>query len=355
MKYAFLRRSARPLHLALALTATLAACDTGGGDDTVEARVYATSNPTGLDQDAIVRLTTDLARDEATFNGLTGVTSVQSLTLTSDGDGYLTVDLANSLGGVVYLAALCDEDSDEGCANAGGVLGAGTRLIAGAATGLVAPKGLIVADGPDALVVADNGAEGSIRVFELDATGDATPTFVVTNAGANVWDVAYDEDDDRLFVARTDGVVAVYDDFFDTEGAGGPDRTITPSAAGEQISVNLHGIAYDEETDILVLTDVGDAANTTDGQLFTIASASTADGNVAVRYRLSGSTTRFGNPVDVALAEDGSVYVAEKSNDAVLRYDGILTATTTSGDPASEAPDAQIGVLKAESVAFANE
>ena len=46
-----------------------------------------------------------------------------------------------------------------------------------------------------------------------------------------------------------------------------------------------------------------------------------------------------------------AVSMAEKSNDLVLRYDGVLSATGTSSD----APDAQIAVTKAESVALANE
>ena len=344
-----LSRTALVLALPAALLAT--GCDSAddGPDTAAELGVYATSNPDGLSSDAVVRLASDLSAPQATFGGLTGVASVQSVAFDGSGNAFVTVDLVGSLGGIVYVPALCNRDA-EGCTNAGTSIGAGARLVSGLSTGLTAPKGLIVAG--SRVIVADQGSS-SIRVFSTAATGNQAPEFTVTDlgTGTSVWDAAYDASGDRLYVASTNGLVLVYDDFLSARGADGPDRTIAPADdAGDPISVNLHGIAYDRSRDLLVVSDVGSATSATDGQLFTIASASTADGATAVRARVSGGATQLGNPVDLALAANGHVYVAEKANDLVLRFDDLLTATGSAG----VAADVSLAVESAESVALAN-
>ena len=341
--------------LALPLALTLSACDSTEDDTVVaDASIYATTNPADLAGDAVVRFSPDLAASNATFGGITGVTSVQSVAI-YDGTGYLTVDLAGALGGIVVVDSLCEGDD---CSNAGAPVGAGSRTIAGALTGLVAPKGLVVVN--DRLIVADNGGGGAIRVFAETASGNVAPTFSVTNitGATSVWDVAYDEGADRLFVAGTNGVVLVYDTFFARGAAATPSRTFTPSdAAGVKISANLHGIAYDAGRDILVLSDVGAATAATqpgfntDGQLFTVAGAKTATGNVPVRSRVSGAATQLGNPVDLDLATNGAVYVAEKANSRLLRYDGLLTATTA----ISTAANASVAATAVEAVTVVND
>lgn len=344
----FLSRAALALVLPAALLAS--GCDStdDGPDPTAELGVYATSNPDGLSSDAVVRLAADLSASQATFGGLTGIASVQSVAFDGSGNAFMTVDLAGSLGGIVYVPGLCNQ-ADEGCTNPGTAIGAGARLISGVATGLTAPKGLTVAG--SRVIVADQGSS-SVRVFSAAATGNQAPEFTVTDlgAGTSVWDVEYDASDDRLYVASTNGLVLVYDNLLSDRGTDGPDRTITPTDGSSQISVNLHGIAYNSSRDLLVVSDVGSAASATDGQLFTIASASTANGATAVRYRVAGSATQLGNPVDLTIASNGRVYVAEKSNDLVLRYDSLLTATGS----VNVAADASVAVESAESVAIAN-
>ena len=348
--------------LLLALPAVLAvsACDSteDGPDTEAEIGLYATSNPSDLASDGVVRLSADLTATQATFTGLTGVTSIQSVDFDGSGNAFATVDLAAvagvGAGAIVYFAGDLCANVNAGCTNAGATLGGGTRIVAGASTGLVAPKGLVVTG--SRIVVADQGSN-SIRVFSTTASGNVAPEFVISNlgAGTSVWDVAYDSDDTRLYVATTNGLVLVYDDPFENRGAAGPTRTITPTnSEGAQISVNLHGIAYDSGTDLLILSDVGTAtggSSATDGQLFTIAGASAATGNTAVRYRVSGNATQLGNPVDLVLTSGGVVYVAEKANDRVLRFNGLLTATGTSEAAAA----ASITVIKPESVALAND
>jgi hypothetical protein len=164
-----------------------------------------------------------------------------------------------------------------------------------------------------------------------------------------VWDIAYDDANDRLYAAGTNGVVRVFDDFFANEGQGGPDRTITPTdEQGAKIGVNLHGIEFDAATDTLILSDVGDAMSATDGAIFVIAAASTADDDVEVAAAIRGDATKLGNPVDIEF--DGvNLYVAEKSNASVLRYDAILGYTGIN----NTAEDATIEVANPESVQLA--
>ena len=205
------------------------------------------------------------------------------------------------------------------------------KIIVGPSTGLVAPKGLDVDSTAGLLFVADFGA-GNIKVFSTGAVNDAAP-LGTTTLTANPWDVDYDPSADRLYVALTDGTVAVFDSYVSGGfGATGADRTITPFDSGVQVSVNLHGIVHNAATDELYLSDVGAPSSPTDGQLFRITGAAAADGNVAVAAAIGGNLTNLGNPVDLAF--DGEdLYVVEKSNNRILIYGDF--ASSTSGNIAA--------------------
>ncbi len=85
-----------------------------------------------------------------------------------------------------------------------------------------------------------------------------------------------------------------------------------------------------------------------DGQLFVIAGADAAMGNVVVQSQVGGDQTKLGNPVDIAF--DGvNLYVAEKANSKVLRYDAVLALAGTNNLAAA----AMIDVANAESVPLA--
>jgi hypothetical protein len=240
---------------------------------------------------------------------------------------------------VLVIAGLADKPN-------GGVIGRGTGRIQGPATGLLQPKGLSIAF--DTLLVSDVG-DKQIRGFPLGASGDVAPAFVVTNLGADraAWDTEYDAAGDRLYAACTDGAVLVYDAFSVNEGAAGPTRTILPMNSGFRLGFNLHGIAYSASTDTLILSDVLDLANPGDGRVFTIANASRVNGDTDARARIEGANTLLGNPT--AIAFDGeSLYVADKLNDKLLRFDGILEKTGR----LDVRPDASTTVANAESVAL---
>lgn len=210
------------------------------------------------------------------------------------------------------------------------------REIQGDATGLVAPKGLELAEDAGLIIAADFG-DSSVKVFGVSDDGNAAPV-AMTELDVAPWDVVYDPAADRLFAALTDGTVGVFDGYLDDSGDGfgsnGPDRVITPARDDRQISDNLHGIAYDFDSDTLVVSDVGAATTSeqpgfkNDGSLYVLENASTASGNVTPRRVVEGRWTLLGNPVDIILNGD-EVRVAEKAGDFLLVFDNIF-------DPNSE-------------------
>jgi len=300
--------------------------------------IYATSNPGELENDAIYGLTPDLSETFLTFNGFAeGVTSVESIAFAADGTAYLTVDIAEGglLVGVPELGNMAESM----------MLADGEMMMT---EGLNGPKGLQVVDELGLVIVADFGAK-AIVVFDRDLNMMGS----VTDLGGerSVWDVHHDTASDTLYASGTDGALLVYEGFATAMGAEGPTRTIIPSDAdGNQISVNLHGVSYYAPSDALILTDVGDAGSAEDGQLFVISDAAIATGNTTVSVQIGGPSSMLGNPVDVVY--DGTyAYVAEKSNDAVLRFDDLL-AMDMMGMMGDASPALMLEVAKAESVAL---
>lgn len=311
--------------------------------------VFITSNPPAAGTTQFVtKLTNNLLVQDA-FNTSNVVPSLENITFDLTGDGFITFDSNDTNGGILVVNRLANSRNGQT------VNGSRDRIITGPSTGLVSPKGLDVADNLGLVFVAENNATTpGILAFSTQAQGNIPPVFTTTNLGGRrPWDVDYEPNSDRLFVAATDGTVLVYDQFVATQGANGPTRVITPfdPTRTSKLSVNLHGIIYVESSDTLLLSDVGSAANPNDGQLFVISNASSANGNFAVQAQIGGANTRLGNPVDITF-DGANLYVAEKSNDLVLRFDNILrqsgvlniapnlmTAATNKPESVALAPD----------------
>lgn len=306
-----------------------------------EGMLFASLNPADLANDAIVSLDAE-GMAMTTFNSFEGITSVQSVEFTSDGTAYITVDIAEGAGGILVVEGLANAESM--------AVGMGTRLITGSeAAGIVSPKGIEIIEDMNLVIVANNGAS-NIKGFALDAEGDVAPTLFISNLGGvsgSIWDVHYDAETDMLFAAGTAGTLLVYSNFSTDMGATAPKLIVPSDADGNQISVNLHGVAYDAASDTVILSDVGSADSPTDGQIFTISNVMMAEGNVAVDVAIAGPESMLGNPVD--LIWDGSgIYVAEKSNDMILYYADILSASGMMDSAATSS----FAATKPESVAW---
>ena len=318
--------------------------------------------PSDPPQGLVFKLRPDMATSSVMFDTSGGPESLEYLDFNAQGDAYITFDDGpneSSPGGVMVV--------DDFLNRADGTFDASRdRLITGAATGLNAPKDLNVADALGVVIVADfDGAK--VATFDLQAEGDAAPLFVTTVLGTTTegnaegeprrpWGVAFSAPDDRLFVGGTDGTVLVFDDYLINRGANGPDRVIIPTINGERASANVHDVAYLADEDILIASDVGGATTAdqpdfaADGKVFVIENASAADGLTEVRLQIAGPSTLLGNPVGVAF--DGThLFVTERTKDAVLRFDDVLTLTGAQ----DLAPSGAVTVAQPEAVAVVGE
>ena len=288
--------------------------ESGTGFTGVAVTSNAPASPTDPD---VVVLDVDLG---AMQRGFTTGLDRESLGFNQMGDAYITYDT-----GLAVINRLATGRDGEMFA------ASRDRLIEGANTGLSSPKGFDVADQQGWVLVTDNG-DPAVRVYGAQAGGDVAPLFS-TSLSVAPWDLDYDPDEDRLYVALTDGSVAVFDEYSTRRGSAGADRVIIPAEGGVAFAAptNLHGIVHVAETDQLILSDVGSGANPTDGKLYVLGNASGADGLTEVSVRIDDGdnnavgATQLGNPVDIAF--DGEhLYVAEKSQGMVLRFDNILSS-----------------------------
>ena len=308
--------------------------------------IAASSNPgtPGATSGEIHRFDTQLGL-ETTFDTTEGL---ESMTFDLMGDAYATYDDGTS-GGIMILNRVATQRDAEQYTDAR------DRKITGAATGLVAPKGLDVSTRHGLVFVAENNASSpGILIFSSCAAGDVSPILRLnTSDNLRPWDVDYDETTDSAYVAMTNGTVAVYDNLMEQLASGSmtvanASRIITPTMGGAAISAptNLHGIDYDPARGSLLVTDVGDAASASDGKLYVFSNAMEATGLTEIDFSIAGPASQLGNPVDIMF--DGSnVYLAEKSNNMVMRFDNVLASS--GGDIAA---DSTVSFAGAESVAL---
>ncbi len=343
------------MSFSLSLPVGLAQNESAQGESTL----WAVSKPplAVLESDpvsAVFSVEPDLSVATGVLN-LEEVLSLEYLRFADNGTGFLSYDVGeteDAPGGILAIPNFAERATGEMTFNP-----QRDRRISGPRTGLDEPKGLAV-DGNLGVAVVADFATSTVKGFDTSASGDAAPLFDITNLGQTEageprqpWGVEVDEAQGRLFVAMTDGVVLVFDDYLLGRGQGGADRVIVPTFKGEQASANLHGILYLPEEDILVVADFGPAKDSdepgfnTDGKLLFIENASSADGETEVKAQIAGPNSGLGNPSDLAF--DGSdIYVGEKALDAVLRFEDVLALSGA----VDLAPTGALTVVKPESL-----
>ncbi|HMQ59023.1 MAG TPA: hypothetical protein PKE06_00065 [Flavilitoribacter sp.] len=125
---------------------------------------------------------------------------------------------------------------------------------------------------------------------------------------------------DLFAVVDNSNTLAMFAGFFGKKsGALEPDAIVTIGGL-----VRTHGLSYDPATDIMVLTDIADAASATDGGIHVITNfmskfMEAANGSGVIpadqQIRIAGANTLLGNPVDVAFdSSTDMIYVAERAN-----------------------------------------
>lgn len=279
-------------------------------------RLYVTGNAggAGTQISAVNRNLTNIGRS---FSPVAAGQFVESLSLDPNGNAVVSIDGATpSGGGLSFVNRLASRS--------GALDNNQDRQLVGANTGLIAPKGIEIAGEHGVVLVADlNGAApGAIKGFSLCAGGNSEPMFMTMLQGnLRPWDLDYDPEHDRLYVAATNGTILVFDDYLMKKPAT-PARIIDPNDQSGFSASNIHGIVHDAKNNRLIVSDVGDAGVATDGRIYVIENASGADGVTDLMLELAGSQTKLGNPVDLAF--DGkALYVAEKSNNQLQKIDDI--------------------------------
>ncbi len=198
---------------------------------------------------------------------------------------------------------------------------------------LVSPREIAVSG--DKVVVSDNG-ENKFYIYSFNGSSFTLTSTLITNC--NLWGITF-KGDDLLAVVDISSDLAVYEDFIANNTS---DGVIVPS---KQITiegiVRTHGIDYSEADDVLVMTDIGDAADAnTDGgfqviQNFSAKLDATSDGSsiaLSDQTRVAGASTLMGNPIDVAYDnKTKTVFIAEVGNSKILGFSDVLNA---SGDVA---------------------
>lgn len=168
----------------------------------------------------------------------------------------------------------------------------------------------------------DNDDENKLIVYR-NSNGDGYTRVLTVEVDFALWGIQWNDGTLYAVVDKTNQL-AIFNDFFSNsdDDEVEPDRIITIDGL-----TRTHGLEYDEEDDIMILTDIGDAGSDSDGGLFIIRnfSALTDDTITSADYTtISGAATLLGNPVDVDYDEnEDKIYVAERANGGgrVLMFD----------------------------------
>ncbi|MDR3418257.1 MAG: hypothetical protein P4L83_18950 [Nevskia sp.] len=235
-------------------------------------------------------------------------------------------------------------------------------------TDVVAPTGLILAGTNGYVPVVADAAPGSTPASqpalhfytELFGLLNSSIPFVTpysskeimqSVAGGPVYGLNYQiynlvKGGDRLYVTHGGATVSVFDRiiwnmvFGKLTSITSANRTITV-----QNATNLRGVWYDAASDKLIVSDAGVLGNGTDGAIYVINKGSTASGTVSPAITISGANTLLGDPLDVLLRANGSLYVAEAANGGgqILVFDNILSSSGGNVAPSVAVPVGTLG------------
>ena len=157
-----------------------------------------------------------------------------------------------------------------------------------------------------------NGNQNRLIIYSLDGSNISLLNSFDVNF--NLWGIHLDGP--NLFaIVDNSNQVALFNDVFDiTTTVAEPDFVFAVDGL-----VRTHGIHYQEDVDIMLLTDVGEASSADDGAFVVINDFSNAslDGVVDMteQVRVEGELSLLGNPVDIVLDnENMSIYIAERAN-----------------------------------------
>ncbi len=229
------------------------------------------------------------------------------------------------------------------------------------ASGSVDASAVQVIDEFGVVVVADRGGETAnsetssstlkpgIAIYSTCGSGTQLGARILTADNANPPNAKtptgmdYDGSRGDLYLSFSDGTIGIFRGFDryleslianpDTPNTPTPLLVVTPmdpDAVGGRAKAasDYQDIEYLTKLDQIALVSQGSASDNADGQLFIIgrrlgfAASEIFTQDVDIDVKIAGPATGLGNPVDVAF--DGfNLYVAEKGNGAILRFDDV--------------------------------
>ncbi len=187
------------------------------------------------------------------------------------------------------------------------------------------------------LFVANN-ADSSIRVYKNAISLSGNVIGKTIKLSAEPWGIHYDAAANRLLVLidKNGRRVEVYNNPSSLEGAVTPNATLNVADRPNGDFTRLHGLTYSSKLDILLITEIGEAAApamatpgkpafNADGGIYVFENANsklTGGGTFNATRIIYGPDTQLGNPVDVAIDDTDQklIYVAEKANKKILVF-----------------------------------
>ena len=157
-----------------------------------------------------------------------------------------------------------------------------------------------------------NGQQNAFIIYTISPTSITLDRVINTNV--NLWGMTFNGST-LMAVVDNSSDVGIFPNFLSTNATSvSPARRVVIAGL-----VRTHGITYDVDNDVMVLTDVGSGAVADDGALIIINgwSIASSDNQVtaAEQIRITGPSTNLGNPVDVAYDHTSAqIYVAERAN-----------------------------------------
>ncbi len=181
---------------------------------------------------------------------------------------------------------------------------------------------IIVAQDAD----ASNGNTNKLVVYERTPSGVSLYRTYTTTI--NLWGI-YAVDNNLYAIEDNSERLAFFYNFLSNADGTMVRPSVSVAMAG---IIRTHGLVYNAEDDVMILTDVADGGNANDGA-FHVINNWTTEFNRSLRLgqyqggtimtsiplskqiRVAGSNTMLGNPVDVDYnPETGEIYIAERAN-----------------------------------------
>ncbi|HEX8316502.1 MAG TPA: hypothetical protein VF609_15985, partial [Flavisolibacter sp.] len=189
------------------------------------------------------------------------------------------------------------------------------------------------------LFVANN-TDSTLRIYPNASASTGNITGRTVKLSGQPWGIFFDQGRNRLLILMD--LAAMRIEVFNnpatlTAGIATANSILNITDRPNGSKSRLHGLTYSTKLDVLLVTEIGEAAApaipdpskpafTADGGIYMLEGAAaklTAGGNTTATRTIYGSNTLLGNPVDIAFDDRDNknlIYIAEKANKRLLVF-----------------------------------